>query len=79
MDFIIYIEIYTNLSKAKTKLTTVNVIEDTYKQFKINTIEQDGVNFQKLVNRSLDLYNTNEDFKTLIDKHDVLAVSGSRF
>lgn len=67
------------MSKAKTKLTTVNVIEDTYKQFKINTIEQDGVNFQKLVNRSLDLYNTNEDFKTLIDKHDVLAVSGSRF
>jgi len=67
------------MSKAKTKLTTVNVIEDTYKQFKINTIEQDGVNFQKLVNRSLDLYNTNEDFRTLIDKHDVLAVSGSRF
>jgi hypothetical protein len=79
LDFIIYIEIYTNMSKAKTKLTTVNVIEDTYKQFKINTIEQDGVNFQKLVNRSLDLYNTNEDFRTLIDKHDVLAVSGSRF
>jgi len=79
LDFTIYIEIYTNMSKAKTKLTTVNVIEDTYKQFKINTIEQDGVNFQKLVNRSLDLYNTNEDFKTLIDKHDVLAVSGSRF
>lgn len=67
------------MSKAKTKLTTVNVIEDTYKQFRINTIEVDGVNFQKLVNRSLDLYNTNEDFRNLIDNHDVLAVSGSRF
>lgn len=67
------------MKKTNTKLTTVNVIEDTYKQFKINTIEQDGVNFQKLVNRSLDLYNTNENFRTLIDKHDVLAVSGSRF
>ena len=49
--------------KANTKLTTVNVIEDTYKQFKINTIESDGVNFQKLVNRTLDLYNTEEKFK----------------
>jgi len=67
------------MSKAKTKLTTVNVIEDTYKQFKINAIEVDGVNFQKLVNRSLDLYNTNEDFRSLIDNHDVLAISGSRF
>lgn len=67
------------MSKAKTKLTTVNVIEDTYKQFRINTIEEEGVNFQKLVNRSLDLYITNEDFRKLIDNHDVLAISGSRF
>lgn len=67
------------MSKAKTKLTTVNVIEDTYKQFRVSTIEADGVNFQKLVNRSLDLYITNEDFRNLIDKHDVLAISGSRF
>ena len=67
------------MSKAKTKLTTVNVIEDTYKQFMINVIEVDGVNFQKLVNRSLDLYNTNEDFRNLIDNNDVLAISGSRF
>ena len=58
------------MSKAKTKLTTVNVIENTYKQFRINTIETDGVNFQKLVNRSLDLYNTNEDFKDMIDNHE---------
>ena len=67
------------MSKAKTKLTTVNVIEDTYKQFKISSIEEEGVNFQKLVNRSLDLYITNEDFRNLIDNHDVLAISGSRF
>jgi hypothetical protein len=67
------------MSKAKTKLTTVNVIENTYKQFRISSIESEGVNFQKLVNRSLDLYNTNEDFRNLIDNHDVLAISGSRF
>ena len=67
------------MSKAKTQLTTVNVIENTYKQFRIKTIETDGLNFQKLVNRSLDLYNTNEEFRSLIDSHNVLAVSGSRF
>ena len=67
------------MSKAKTKLTTVNVIENTYTQFRIKTIETDGLNFQKLVNRSLDLYNTNEEFRGLIDSHNVLAVSGSRF
>ena len=67
------------MSKAKTKLTTVNVIENTYKQFRIKTIETDGLNFQKVVNRSLDLYNTNEEFRGLIDSHNVLAVSGSRF
>jgi hypothetical protein len=67
------------MSKAKTKLTTVNVIEDKYKVFRINTIETDGVNFQKLVNRSMDLYNNNESFRELIDNHNVLSVSGSRF
>jgi hypothetical protein len=67
------------MSKAKTKLTTVNVIEDKYKVFRINTIETDGVNFQKLVNRSMDLYNTDESFRELIDNHNVLSVSGSRF
>jgi len=67
------------MKKANTKLTTVNVIEGTYKQFKINSIESDGVNFQKLVNRTLDLYNTDESFKELINNHTVLAVSGSRF
>ena len=64
--------------KTQTKLTTVNVIDDVYKRFKINTIEG-SINFQKLVNRSLDLYNNNTEFRSQIDNHTVLAVSGSKY
>jgi uncharacterized protein YpuA (DUF1002 family) len=64
--------------KMQTKLTSVNVIDDVYKKFKINSVE-DNMNFQKLVNRSLDLYNTNEDFKRIVDNHDKLTSSNPKF
>lgn len=47
--------------KANTKLTSVTVIDDVYKKFKVNTIDG-NINFQKLVNRSMDLYNKNPEF-----------------
>ena len=52
--------------KANTKLTTVNVIEGS-------------INFQKLVNRSMDLYNKNEEFRNQINNHTGLATTGSKF
>jgi hypothetical protein len=64
--------------KANTKLTTVNVIDDVYKKFKINVIEG-SINFQKLVNRSMDLYNKNEEFRDQINNHTGLATTGSKF
>jgi len=64
--------------KMQTKLTSVNVIDDIYKKFKINSVE-DNMNFQKLVNRSLDLYNTNEEFKKIIDTHDKLTTNNPKF
>ena len=64
--------------KANTKLTTVNVIDDFYKKFKISVIEG-NINFQKLVNRSMDLYNKDEEFKNKINNHSGLAASGSKF
>jgi hypothetical protein len=42
--------------KSNTKLTSVNILDDVYKKFKIKSIEG-SINLQKLVNRSLDLYN----------------------
>jgi hypothetical protein len=64
--------------EANRQLTSVYVIEDVYKKFKINAIEG-NLNLQKFVNRSLDLYNRDEDFRTKINTHEGLATSGSKY
>lgn len=64
--------------KADTKLTSVTVLADVYKKFKVNTIDG-NINFQKLVNRSMDLYNKNEEFRNQVNNHTVLATTGSKF
>ena len=64
---------------ANLKLTTVKVIKELYDEdFKMATIKG-GVNFQKLVNRTLDLYVKNEKFRTQVNDHKDLQVSGSQF
>jgi len=52
------------------KLTSVHVHNGIYKKFKIKSIDS-GVSLQKLVNRALDLYNIDENFKNKIDKHNL--------
>lgn len=64
--------------KAETKLTSVNVLDDVYKKFRENSI--DGtINFQKLVNRTLDLYNKDENFRNTINNHNNLSSTGSKY
>jgi hypothetical protein len=64
---------------AELKLTTVKVIKKLYDEdFKIATIKG-GINFQKLVNRTLDLYTKNEDFRNQLNEHTDLQISGSQF
>ena len=64
---------------ANLKLTTVKVIRELYDEdFKMATIKG-GINFQKLVNRTLDLYVKNEKFRTQMNDHKELQVSGSQF
>ena len=53
-------------------------MDDVYKKFKVNAID-DNLNLQKLVNRSLDLYNKDESFRQTINNHNGLAVSGSKY
>ena len=62
----------------KTKLTSVNILNDVYKKFKINTIDED-INLQKLVNRALDLYNNEPDFREKINNHTGLSETNSKF
>lgn len=64
--------------KVDTKLTSVNILDDVYKKFKVNAINN-NVNLQKLVNRSLDLYNKDESFKKMINDYTNLAPNGSKY
>jgi hypothetical protein len=64
--------------KNVTKLTSVNVIEDVYNKFKVKAVNSE-INLQKLVNRSLDLYNNDETFRNKINNHDKLTTTGTKF
>jgi len=59
------------------KLTTVKLLEELYKKFKIKTLD-DEFTLQKLVNRSMDLYVHNEEFREQINEWKNLKPSGSK-
>tara|TARA_Y100001951_G_scaffold102240_1_gene108572 strand:- start:717 stop:905 length:189 start_codon:yes stop_codon:yes gene_type:complete len=57
-----------------TKLTSVKILNELYKKFKE---EGSDITLQKLVNRSMDLYLKDENYKKLITEHEELIESGS--
>ena len=60
----------------KAKLTSVKILEDLYKRFKYTTVNT-KMTLQKLTNRSIDLYLTDEQYKNNLEAHDNLTISGS--
>ena len=60
----------------KAKLTSVKILEDLYKRFKSATVNT-KMTLQKLTNRSIDLYLTDEIYKNKLETHDNLTISGS--
>ncbi len=60
----------------KSKLTSVKILEDLYKRFKQTTVNT-KMTLQKLTNRSINLYLTDEQFKDNLETHDNLISSGS--
>ena len=58
------------------KLTSVKILRDLYKRFKYKSLA-DEFTLQKLVNRSMDLYLIDEDFKAQIHEWKNLKPSGS--
>ena len=66
------------MNNKETKLTSVKIIDDLYKNFKSKVV-QNGFNLQKLVNRSIYLYNQDEKFETKIHEEQSLTTSGSCF
>ena len=64
--------------KSETKLTSVKIITDLYKKFKGVALNEE-FRLQKLVNRSMDKYLKEEEFKKSIVEYDNLQISGSNF
>ena len=61
-----------------TKLTSVKIIESLYERFKLNTVNT-KMTLQKLTNRSVDRFLTDEKYREEIETYDNLNVSGSNF
>ena len=61
-----------------TKLTSVKILEDLYSRFKLNTVNT-KMTLQKLTNRSVDRFLTDDKFREEIETYDNLTVSGSNF
>ena len=61
-----------------TKLTSVKILEGLYDRFKLNTVNT-KMTLQKLTNRSVDRFLTDEKFREEIEVYDNLTVSGSNF
>ena len=64
--------------RSETKLTSVKIIADLYKKFKAVALNEEFT-LQKLVNRSMDKYLKEEEYKRTIVNYDKLQVSGSNF
>ena len=60
----------------KSKLTSVKILEDLYKRFKLNTVNT-KMTLQKLTNRSINLYLTDEQYKQKLETHNNLTIRGS--
>ena len=60
----------------KAKLTSVKILENLYKRFKSTTVNT-KMTLQKLTNRSIDLYLTDEIYKNKLETYDNLTISGS--
>ena len=63
---------------GKVKLTSVKVIKNLYEQFKHTSLDE-SFNLQKLVNRAIFLYNTDDNFRDKVNEVDDLKISGSSF
>ena len=59
-----------------SKLTSVKILEDLYKRFKSVTVNT-KMTLQKLTNRSIGLYLTDENYKNKLEEYDNLTMSGS--
>ena len=63
---------------TETKLTTVKIIKGVYSNFKRVSFESD-VTLQKLVNRTVERYVSDDGFRKEMNEYQNLQISGSQF
>jgi len=67
----IYLQIYNIMSKKDLTLTSVKIQSDLFEEFKVACVRH-KFSFQKLADRCVHLYLTDEDFKRQIHNHNNL-------
>ena len=66
------------MAKTETRLTTVKIVKDVYSKFKRISFDS-NITLQKLVNRSVNKYIEDEQFRNEINNYTELQTSGSQF
>jgi len=61
-----------------TKLTSVKILRILYEDFRVSTINT-NMSLQRLTNRAISKYLTDERFREEIEIHQDLSISGSNF
>lgn len=61
-----------------TKLTSIKILKDVYSTFKQVSFDSD-VTLQKLVNRTVERYVTDEEFRKEMNEYLKLQISGSQY
>jgi hypothetical protein len=64
--------------EAEVKLTTVKILKGVYSNFKRVSFESE-VTLQKLVNRTVERYVNDEEFRKEMNEYLKLQISGSQF
>ena len=70
-----YIKKYV-MAKNNLKLTSVKIVDHLFEDFKVSSIRH-KFNLQKLANRAVHLYLTDEEFRKKLHNHTNLTISGS--
>ena len=64
------------MANKNLKLTSVKIVDHLFEDFKVSSIIH-KFNLQKLANRAVHLYLTDEDFRKKLHNHTDLTISGS--
>ena len=65
------------MEQGNTKLTTVKILKDVYSSFKKVSFNSE-VTLQKLVNRTVERYVSDESFRSEMNEYVKLQISGSQ-